>query len=658
MFFLSFFFTYFQVNKLHKLYFIVISSLLNLKYIPVNRWHCIFGYSIWRVFVSQKTLYDQKSESTTRTMFIREIRRDFYNIVIKKKILLLVSLDVDAVCALKILQFLFETDNVQYTAIPVSNVADCVKAYNAHSQNINCLILLNVGSTFDVIEDLDVNSSITVFVADSHRPVNFYNIYREEQIFLLMKPDDNETVPNYADVIGNESDDTDYDSENDQPQGYTLQELQERKRKRQIKMDWAMKAAELINKYYQFSYYGEPIALTMFELAWKLSRDSTQVLWYGIVGIFDHFFNEKIEPEVFENLIKSLKGHTSRLNHIQEERNASTLNYFAEASASTTAATTTTTSGDDGPTGPTTQSLTVTHIRDLSLVLYRHWSFFESLRHTILVSSKFKIWTPKGHNRLLEFLAELGIPLTQAKQKFMSMDVEFKKNILTWVLDLAEKYNLEQIEIDNFIVEKGYKIRFTACDVAFAIRALLESPEAGKNDKQKFFDALDALSWSNISILEHGFETAKMQASAILKQVHHILDMNSIGKAGPFFYCVITDSAPDAKFFGKPGVLIHLSKFLLAAFVSKTKFKKADSFPLVMMAPDLENPGTGLAVGIPPIAEQSPRNFFAEAFKQIVETELIDFEVKTELYDSNVVRFPYNEKNCGEIISSLTSLLQ
>lgn len=589
-------------------------------------------------------------------MFIRDIRRDFYNVVVKKKILLLVSLDVDAVCALRILQFLFETDNVQYTAIPVSNVADCVRTYNAHSANINCLILLNVGSTFDVIEDLDVNPSVTVFVADSHRPINFYNIYREEQIFLLMRSEDNEPVPAYQDVIGDQSD-TDYDSENDESQPWTLEQLQERKRKRQAKMDWAMKAADLISKYYQFSYYGEPVALTMFELAWKLSRDSTQVLWYCVVGIFDHFVNEKIEPDIFERLITSLKGHTSRLNHIQEERNASTLNHLMNG-ASVNA---TTTGGDDNGdalSGPTTQSLIVNHIRDLSLVLYRHWSFFESLRHTILVSSKFKIWTPKGHNRLLEFLAELGVPLTQAKQKFLAMDVEFKKNILTWVLDLAEKYNLEQIEIDNFIVEKGYKIRFTACDVSYAIRALLESPEAGKSDSQKFFDALDALSWSNIATLEHGFETAKMQITAILKQVCHILDMNSIGKAGPFFYCVITDSAPDARFFGKPGVLIHLSKFLLAAFVSKTKFKKADSFPLVMMAPDLNNPGTGLAVGIPPIAEESPRNFFAEAFKQIVETEIVDFDIKHELYDGNVVRFPFTEKNCGEIISALTSLLQ
>lgn len=583
-------------------------------------------------------------------MFIREIRQDFYNIVVNKRILVLVSYDVDAVCALRILQFLFETDNVKYTAIPVSNVTDCVKVYSSHCANINCLILLNIGATFDVIEDLDVDPSVTVFVADCHRPINFYNIYREEQIYLLMNPDDNEPVPEYSSVVM-EEDDTDYDSENDTPRGYTLQELQERRKKRDARVSWAMKAADLTLKYYQFSYYGEPAALTMFDLAWKLSRDDTQVLWYSIVGIFDHFVNEKIEPETFERLIVSLKGHTTRLNHIQEERNAALVSKNDATRAPGDA------SNSEASTGLTTQSLTVSHMRDLSLILYRHWSFFESLRHTILVSSKFKIWTPKGHNRLLEFLAELGVPLHQARQKFASMDVEFKKNIFTWVIDLVEKYGIQQIEIDNFMVEKGYKIRFTACDVARAIRALLESPEVGKTDSQKFFDALDALSWKNLTILEEGFETAKLQVSAILKQVHHNLDLNSIGKAGPFLFCVITDAAPDARFFGKPGVLIHLAKFLLAAYVSKTKSKTTDSLPLVMMAPDINTPGTGLAVGIPPIAEESPRNFFAEAFKQIIATEMLNFQLTYELYDPNVVRFNYNEANCGRLISALTSLL-
>ena len=46
-------------------------------------------------------------------MFVKDVRKDFYDKVVKGRVLVLVSYDTDAICALKILQFLFETDNVQ-----------------------------------------------------------------------------------------------------------------------------------------------------------------------------------------------------------------------------------------------------------------------------------------------------------------------------------------------------------------------------------------------------------------------------------------------------------------------------------------------------------------------------------------------------------------
>ncbi len=49
--------------------------------------------------------------------------------------------------------------------------------------------------------------------------------------------------------------------------------------------------------------------------------------------------------------------------------------------------------------------------QELNLNLYRHWSLYESLRHTIYTAAKFRIWLNKGKQRLSEFLAELGLPL-------------------------------------------------------------------------------------------------------------------------------------------------------------------------------------------------------------------------------------------------------
>lgn len=58
-------------------------------------------------------------------------------------------------------------------------------------------------------------------------------------------------------------------------------------------------------------------------------------------------------------------------------------------------------------------------------------------------------------------------------------------------------------------------------DVALAARALLESASKDRRRNQKFLDAVDSLSWTNVDLLEHGIELAKVQLVAIMKQVKH-----------------------------------------------------------------------------------------------------------------------------------------
>lgn len=597
-------------------------------------------------------------------MFIKDIRKEFYDIVIKKKVLVLVSYDVDAVCGLKILQFLFETDNVQYTAIPVSTVKEVVQQYNIHKSNINAMVLINVGATFDVVEDLDVDEGIDIFIADSHRPINYFNIYREDQVYLLMREEDNETVPDYEDVIDDEYEsDDDNEEEEAAPsilelQRMSTQELERRKerrlqraKKRQDREDWIMRSREVTINYYKFSYFGDSVADILFKLAWKLSRDSNQLLWCAIIGIFDQYVNHKLEVDKFIQYSNSLQSHVSRLSHLRDERNGGLLEQPTRDDQENQGQ-------GNSSSSIKNQSLSIAHVEDLQLILYRHWSLYESIRHTINVSCRFKIWTPRGHKRLLEFLAELGIPLTQAKQKYKSMEMEFRENLQEWIEGLMEKYQLDNLVTSNFIATKGYKFKYAASDVALAVRALLESPDKGKSPNQKFFDALDSLSWSKTDVLEDGLELAKTQSISILKQVHHILDLNTIQRAGDFFYCILSESTPDVRIYSHPAAVMHLARFVLSAFVAKTKFKKADSFPLVLIVPDLSRPGTGLITGIPPLAENSPKNFFGEAFRQLNEdTEIVKFDVIPEFYDNCVARIPWSEKYCGDVIAGLINVL-
>ncbi|KAI1297172.1 Cell division control protein 45 -like protein [Halotydeus destructor] len=572
-------------------------------------------------------------------MFIKNVRSEFYDIVVKDKVLLLVAYDVDAVCALRIIQFLFEIDNVQYTIVPVNTIEDLQVTYLTHKSNFKNIVLINFGASFDVVEELELDEGMNVFIADSHRPINLYNIYRDDQVYLLMKPDDNEPVPPYEDVIPDEEDEDDSD---DEGRGYSLAELERRRNKREKKLKWATKASELIGKYSRFSYFGDSVAVTFFKLAWKMSKDSNEILWLAIVGVYDQYVNNKLDGTTYEAYCSFLQSHVTRLSHMREERVGGALSEIEVEGENVT---------------PRSHTVAISHVQDLQLNLFRNWSLFESMRHTAAICCKFKIWNTRGEKRLLEFFAELGVPLTQGKQRYSSMELDFRKNVQVWMEALSEKYDLPELSGDGFLATKGFSAKYSACDTALAIRALLESNDKEKTAKEKFFDAVDGLCWSNTDQLEKGFELAKSQLTAILKQVEHILDMNNVGKAGLFFYTIIKESAPDAKVFSYPGSLLALARFLLKAFVAKTKFKKANCFPLIVITPDINNPGTGFIAGIPPLAENSPRNFFGEAFKQLAERRELSFDIVPEFYDCSVARITYNERTTTELVSALTQLL-
>jgi len=54
-------------------------------------------------------------------------------------VLVLSSLDVDALCACKILQALFKADDVQHTLIPVAGKADLHSAFADNADQVNLL---------------------------------------------------------------------------------------------------------------------------------------------------------------------------------------------------------------------------------------------------------------------------------------------------------------------------------------------------------------------------------------------------------------------------------------------------------------------------------------------------------------------------------------
>ncbi|XP_046954225.1 cell division control protein 45 homolog [Lynx rufus] len=532
-------------------------------------------------------------------MFVSDFRKEFYEVVQNQRVLLFVASDVDALCACKILQALFQCDHVPYTLVPVSGWQELETAFLEHKEQFHYFILINCGANVDLLDILQPDEDAIFFVCDTHRPVNVVNVYNDTQIKLLIKQDDDLEVPAYDDIFrdeeegeehsGNESDNG---SEPSVKRTRLEEEIVAQTMKRRQRREWEARRRDILFDYEQYEYHGTSSAMVMFDLAWMMSKDLNDMLWWAIVGLTDQWVQDKITQMKYVTDVGILQRHVSRHNHRNEDEENSL-------------------------------SVDCTRISfeyDLRLALYQHWSLHDSLCNTCYTAARFKLWSVHGQKRLQEFLADVGLPLKQVKQKFQSMDVSLKENLREMIEESANKFGMKDMRVQTFSIHFGFKHKFLASDVVFATMSLMESPEKDGSGTDNFIQALDSLSRSNLDKLYHGLELAKKQLRATQQTIASCLCTNLVISQGPFLYCSLMEGTPDIVLFSKPASLSLLSRHLLKSFVCSTKNRRCKLLPLVMAAPLSVEQGTVTVVGIPPETDSSDRkNFFGRAFEKAAE---------------------------------------
>ncbi|KAJ8005752.1 hypothetical protein DPEC_G00121160 [Dallia pectoralis] len=451
-------------------------------------------------------------------MFVTDIRKEFYDVVVNQRVALLVSLDIDALCACKILQALFHCDQVQYTLVPVTGWQDLGTAFLEYKEQFRYFVLINCGANVDLLETLQPEEDSIFFICDTHRPVDVVNVYNDTQVKLIIKQDDDLGVPSYDDIFrDDEEEDDGEDSGNDsdgdsEPSGkrrrYDEGAVERRIERQRAKREWEARRREILFDYEQYEYHG-----------------------------------------------------TS------------------------------------------------------------HWSLYESICNSSYTSCHFKLWSMHGQKKLQEFLADMGLPLKQVKQKFNSMEMSIKENLREVIEESSNKYGMKDIRIQTFGVHFGFNNRFLASDVVHAAAALLENTEKDESPGDNFIKALDCLSRSNLERLHGGIDLAKKKLMAIQQTVASCICTNLILSQGPFLYCYLLEGTPDVKLFSKPMSLTLLCKYLLKAFVCSTRNKRCKLLPLIIAAPKDVEKGTVIVLGIPPESDTSDKkNFFGRAFEKASES--------------------------------------
>lgn len=573
-------------------------------------------------------------------VFIKDAKREFLDQIINKRVLVFVHLDVDALCSWKILQHLLHCEHILYSVLPVSRRQDLEDLYAAHNQVANNVILINCGATLDLIDLLQPAEDSIFYIIDSLRPLEVRNVYNGIQIKIICLQTElgieQKSVPEFEDIFDEEEEEIEEeeDEDDDEDEEQISEEdaelgsdeesetklatklaAKKSKKKRfdpdylekmQKRRDWESKRSKILFEYYKYTYHRCSSSLVLFDLAWKSAKDNNDLLWWSIIGVSEQLVNAKIDKDLYTRYVVELNSHVLRHNH----RPGANSNILSNNNNQTNI--------DD----ISINCLKISHLDDINMVLLRHWSILESIYHSIDLACLFKMWTNKGKKKLNEFLADLGLPLTECKQKYSFMDSSFKNDFKDLVASesIREKYRYDesQIFLSTFIASFGYCNKLTAFDMVYAVEALLENNEFGKSVSDKFLESLNCLNRDNLKSLEVGIELAKTHFKMLFQQIQNFVDMNQIVASGPFLQVFLEEGGQDNSYFSQIFTSKRLARFALQSYLALTKGKKVRNLPIIICIPINET--TSMITGVPPYRPMiNTENCFGLAFDDAAE---------------------------------------
>lgn len=121
-------------------------------------------------------------------MFVQDLRADFYELLIGKRVIVLANFDIDSLGASKILQSLFRNDQIIFTFVPVLGIKSLKRTFDDNKGDCSIFLFVNCGGCLDLVELLSPEDNILFFVCDSHRPLDLCNIYSDSQVSAQSDP--------------------------------------------------------------------------------------------------------------------------------------------------------------------------------------------------------------------------------------------------------------------------------------------------------------------------------------------------------------------------------------------------------------------------------------------------------------------------------------
>lgn len=495
----------------------------------------------------------------------------------------------------------------------MGGISDLKTAYEENNEEIKFVLLINCGGTIDLVDILQPEEDVVLFVLDSHKPSDVCNVYSDGQVRLVWK-DSDEGVPNFDDIFRD-----DEEEESDNEVSAAGEEGREAVAagvlKRRERRAWEENRNRLMFEYTQFSYYGKSSACVALELAWRLSRASVCSVWAAAVGCCSQLALAQRAPAVTLLDADSLQHHVARIAHENKEQ---------------------------------PQAASVTLEKDAWLPLYRSWSVESALRHAPNSSPHLKLWTLRGDAKLRQLLADMGFPLSQARQAYRSMDVELRRELLGALEASGSKHGLPQPTRASFLLKRAFTPHIAALDLVYIILALIEDDLPQAENFQRALSVLGTESGTSGAVLAQGVAAAQRRLGAVARAVHATLSARALHCAGPFNYIIIQEGTPEASTLGRP-----LWLGVAARWCAEAGGSGGSTRPLLASAPLLGRPDSCLLIGVPPKHVEEPRNLFGKAFEQAALQ--CGCSVNLDYFDSSIVALPTHQRT--QFLDALTVLL-
>ena len=427
-----------------------------------------------------------------------------YNKIIKEssnpstcQLVLFVScLNIDALCATRMLATLFKKQLVQLQIVPVFGYAELKSHYAKLDENINSVVLVGFGSYVDIETFLDIDASGYVsgeaadgsklyrrhiYVLDGHRPWNLDNLFgsdivqcfddgtvedslgeQKEAYFKLIELEaQNGDESSDEEDSTDEDEDDDDDEENAQGKRMHPDDAKYKKQQRKMRKKQISQYEPVLEEYNsQRTSVVNSIASQVYSLVSAIGETSITQLWLAILGATSL---DTSYSSVYNGLYPIMQDEVKRLSPDSRLHISSS------------------TSAGSGKT-PDTMSLEIQP--DYYLFLLRHSSLYDSFYYSNFVNAKLSLWNENGKKRLHKMFARMGIPLTTAHETWLYMDHSIKRELGSIFDKNLDRYGLQDIIRDGFVRTFGFRGSISASEYVEALTALLEAGATLKSSVQ------------------------------------------------------------------------------------------------------------------------------------------------------------------------------